>query len=216
MQTPAVNLWGSPEHALQYLARVDSIPHRTEGEAALLEWLPPSTARVLDLGSGNGRLVELIARARPSAQAIAVDFSDTMLAELRTKSASNPWLTVVGHDLARPLPASLGTFDVVASSFAIHHLEHERKRALYGEVYDLLRPGGMFLNLEHVASPTATLHASFLACLGVTTEDEDPSNKLLDLETQLSWLRSIGYEEVDCHWKWRELALLAGMRPAAR
>jgi hypothetical protein len=37
---------------------------------------------------------------------------------------------------------------------------------------------------------------------------------LLDVETQLGWLRDIGFEDVDCHGKWLELALLAGVRPA--
>jgi hypothetical protein len=74
------------------------------------------------------------------------------------------------------------------------------------------RSGGAFLNLEHVASPTEALHLRFLAMLDVAPADEDPSNKLLDVETQLSWLRAIGFIDVDCHWKWRELALLAGMR----
>ena len=65
-----------------------------------------------------------------------------------------------------------------------------------------------------MASPTAALHARFLASLGVTPETEDPSNKLLGVEPQLAWLRDIGFADVDCHWKWRELALLAGVRAA--
>jgi tRNA (cmo5U34)-methyltransferase len=208
-----VNLWDTPAHALEYLARADTIPHRTEGEAALLELLPPAVSRVLDLGSGDGRLLSLVRLARPGEEAVALDFSETMLQHLRARFAGDPQVRVVVHDLDRPLPESLGTFDAIVSCFAIHHLVDARKRALYEEVYRMLRPGGLFCNLEHVASPTQALHERFLRVLDVDPPDEDPSNKLLDVGTQLGWLRAIGFVDVDCHWKWRELALLAGVRP---
>lgn len=118
---------------------------------------------------------------------------------------------MVEHDIAQPLPV-MGTFDAVISSFAIHHCSDERKRELYIEVFDLLDPGGVFLNLEHVASPTERLHDAFLAAIAYTRETEDRSNVLLDIETQLRWLGDIGFDDVDCHWKWRELALLGGVR----
>ena len=57
-------------------------------------------------------------------------------------------------------------------------------------------------------------HERFLARLGIAPEEEDPSNKLLDVETQLVWLSAIGFADVDCHWKWRELALLAAVKPS--
>ena len=212
MNEVPVNLWSREEHATQYLERADTIPHRSEGERALLEWLPSHAARVLDLGSGDGRLLSIVLEACAPAEAVALDFSPAMLDRLRHRFSSSPGVTVVAHNLDESLPEELGTFDVVVSSFAIHHLTHTRKRSLYEELYSRLRSGGVFCNLEHVASPTLTLHHSFLAALGVRPEEEDPSNQLLDVHEQLRWLREIGFTDVDCHWKWRELALLAGAR----
>jgi len=207
----SVNLWASTEHALDYLGRADSIPHRVEGESTLLEFVPPTAKRILDLGTGDGRLLALVKLDHPDVKAMAVDFSPAMLEAARRRFADDRSVTVVAHTLEDPLP-ELGSFDAVVSSFAIHHLIDERKRALYAEIYACLAPGGVFCNLEHVASSTPELHEEFLCRIGYTLETEDPSNKLLDMETQLRWLREIGFSDVDCHWKWRELALLAGRR----
>jgi tRNA (cmo5U34)-methyltransferase len=215
--TKPVNLWTSNDHAREYLERADSISHRGEGESALLEFIPADTRRILDLGTGDGRLLalvreELARRGHPDTEAVAVDFSPAMLDAVRKRFAGESSVSVVAHNMDEPLPA-LGKFDAVISSFAIHHLVHERKRALYEEIYGLLNPGGVFCNLEHVASPTPRLHKEFLERIGFTVDTEDPSNKLLDVETQLGWLREIGFGDVDCSWKWRELALLVGRRP---
>jgi tRNA (cmo5U34)-methyltransferase len=209
-----INLWTSTEHAHQYLERADSISHRGEGESALLEFIPKTARRILDLGTGDGRLLALLKLAllkhgAHGTEAIALDFSPAMIGAARKRFAGDSSVTVVTHNLDRRLPA-LGKFDAVISSFAIHHVVHERKRELYAEIHGLLNAGGVFCNLEHVASPTPRLHAEFLERIGFTVETEDPSNKLLDVETQLQWLREIGFVDVDCHWKWRELALLAG------
>jgi tRNA (cmo5U34)-methyltransferase len=205
-----MNEWTSADHALAYLARADRIPHRTEGEAVLLEIVPTTAARILDLGTGNGRLLALLKIGRPHAAAVALDFSPTMLQAVRERFKDNPEVTIVDHDLDQPLPP-LGHFDAVVSSFAIHHCADDRKAALYAEVYALLTPGGVFCNLDHVSSPTRRLQEQFHQAMHIETPD--PSNKLLDLATQLRWLSEIGFQDVDCLWKWRELALLAGTKP---
>lgn len=206
------NRWESAEHALAYLAKADSIPRRVEGESVLLEHLPEKLGRVLDLGTGDGRLLALVKTARPGVRGIALDFSPTMLEVVRARFADDRSVTVVASNMDAPLP-ELGKFDAIVSSFAIHHLTHDRKRSLYEEIYERLEPGGIFCNLEHVSSPTRALHEHFLRSLGIDPDNEDPSNKLLDVETQLQWLRDIGFDDVDCYWKWLELALLVGVKP---
>ena len=206
-----MNEWQSAEHASAYLERAERVPHRSAGEAALLDEIPPSARRVLDLGSGDGRLLDLVLHARPQARGVAVDFSPLMLEQLHARFGPASRVEVIDHNLDVPLPF-LGTFDVVVSSFAIHHLDHERKRQLYEEVCAVLQPGGVFCNLEHVASASLHAHERFLQAMGITPAEEDPSNKLLDVQTQLEWLREIGFVDVDCYWKWRELALLVGRK----
>jgi SAM-dependent methyltransferase len=203
--------WQSADHALAYLARADRVRHRSAGEAALLDEIPADVQRVLDLGAGDGRLLDLVLRARPRAVGVALDFSPLMVERLRSRFAGAR-VAVIDHDLDALLP-TLGQFDAVVSSFAIHHLVHERKRELYEEIFRALNGGGVFCNLEHVASASAYGHARFLQAMETAPDDEDPSNKLLDVHTQLVWLREIGFVDVDCYWKWRELALLVGRKP---
>ena len=206
------NLWTDTDHVLSYLERADRLPHRTEGEAVLLEEVPKTVKRILDLGTGDGRLLGLLKIARPSVESIAIDFSPPMLAAAKKRFAGDEKVTIIEHNLDSNLP-ELGKFEAVVSSFAIHHLSHARKRFLYGEIFDLLEPGGIFCNLEHVSSPTPELHEHFRDRVGIADKPDDPSNKLLDIETQLNWLRAIGYTNVDCYWKWLELALLIGIKP---
>jgi tRNA (cmo5U34)-methyltransferase len=168
------------------------------------------------LGTGNVRLLSLLKIDRPKVKSIAVDFSPTILEGVRNRFAEDTITEVVAHNLDDSLPASLSTngrFDTVVSSFAIHHLTHTRKRAIYAEIFDLLKPGGVFCNLEHVSSPTTAIQAYFRKTIGIANQPEDSSNKVLDVGTQLNWLRGLGYRDIDYYWKCLELGLLVGFKP---
>ena len=126
-------------------------------------------------------------------------------------------------------------FDLVVSGLAIHHLPDDRKRELYQEVFGLVRQGGLFLNLEHVAptSPWAeqAFNELFVDSLwahdqrrGGTRTREDVArewyhrpdkseNILAPVDLQCQWLREIGFQDVDCFFKLLELALFGGKKP---
>lgn len=178
----------------------------------IFDYIRLTAKRILDLGTGDGRLLRLLKMSRPEIETVVIDVSPTMVKSVKKNFADDKSVRIAEHDLQDPLP-ELGYFDVIISSFAIHHRTHQRKYSLYTEVFFALGPEGIFCNLEHLASPTKNLHKRFLFTVDKTIDTEDKSNKLLDMGVQLEWLRNIGFIDVDCYWKWLELALLLGFRP---
>lgn len=197
--------WSNPERIDAYLGR--EIPHRDLAESLLLEALPERMERFLDLGTGDGRLLALVGERHPQARGIGIDASIPMLKRAERRFAENALIELRQHDLAEPLPAERGAFDAIVSALAIHHLPDERKRSLFREARELLRPEGVFVNLEIVTSPTPALHDHFRHAIG--RPHDDPSDLLAGLEEQVQWLRDAGFSQVDCRFKWRELTLFA-------
>src|SRR5581483_1224804 len=156
--------WSDPAHVSHYLTRTAGVERLAEGDRALLELIGPATRRVLDLGTGDGRVLALIAGKLPAIEGVGIDSSELMLSAAAERFAGDSRFTLREHDFAQALP-DLGVFDAVVSCMAIHHLEHERKRSLYAEVHAALAPGGTFANLEHVASPTRRMHLDFFAAI---------------------------------------------------
>lgn len=170
----------------------------------LVDALPARVGRVLDLGTGNGHMLAVVRDRHPEARAVGLDSSEPMLNHAKKRFGVDPLVELQAHDLSMPLAVS-GRFDAVVSGLAIHHLEDKRKRELFGEIQALLTPGGVFANLDLVRSATAELHERFRREIGRV--EDDPTDRLADLSDQLEWLREAGFDEVDCHFKWRELAL---------
>ena len=243
MGTAADAAWKAADVAHGYLDdRRRAIPLWAEQKdllCRLVDRLERPVQRFLDLGAGDGVLTEAILERVPASEAVLVDFSAPMLAAAaaRLKPKSGRWRAVEA-DLASPgwidVLASPAGYDLVLSGFCIHHLRDERKRQLYGEVFDLLAPGGAFLNMEHVSAPEAArgmLDERMIEDLIRLEQDsEEPrtaaavaaeyharpdaaANKLVDPVVQCGWLREIGFERVDLFFRWLELALFGGVKP---
>ena len=66
--------WSNAQNALAYLNVADTLPHRSEGESVLLDHIPQNARRILDLGTGDGRLIRLIKSIRPEIEAVALEY----------------------------------------------------------------------------------------------------------------------------------------------
>ena len=160
------NTWEGAEQAREFLTRADKIPYRGDGEMVLVADLAGALpGQILDLGCGDGRLTALLLAEYPGSTALLVDLSDTMLAAARERFDGDDRVSFAQARLDEPLPVD-GPFDAIVSSLAIHHVTDERKQSLYAESAALLAPGGVFANLEIVASPTPELHVRWREEMG--------------------------------------------------
>jgi len=237
--------WGDRAKVAWFVENAETvIPHRREQLRLLAELIPsPRDAEiaVLDLGAGFGAVTEQILTRYVNASVTCVDGSTEMMRITRERMAKYGGRVRVCHaDLA---DASWwrsvdGSFDAAVSAVAIHHLSDERKRALYREVYDLLGPGGVFLNNDLVATPPA-FKARFEELNLLTIQEQDRikrggarpleeiraemrvqlqaagpqhHSQIAALGDQLAWLREAGFTSVDCYWKYLDLSVFGGAK----
>jgi len=104
--------------------------------------------RVLDLGCGTGTLAVMIKQSAPEAQVTGLDGDEQVLAIARTKAERAKVNIQLDHGLSYQLPYPDQSFDVVVSSFVIHHLTSEDKVRTFKEVRRVLRPDGWFHILD--------------------------------------------------------------------
>lgn len=237
-------VWKTPATATKYLEGMRAaIPLAGEQIDCLLRLIGLSQSQVnnfLDLGCGDGILGRAISSVYPLAQGTFLDMSETMLEAAKNKVVSEQTkVNFILEDLAsstwleRITPQS--PFDVIVSGFAIHHLPDARKKELYQEIFSLLQPGGIFLNLEHVSSLSVLGEKSFDELfidhlyayhqskgsqqsrqeidIEYYNRADKTANILASVELQCNWLRDLGFVEVDCFMKLFEIALFGGVKP---
>jgi ubiquinone/menaquinone biosynthesis C-methylase UbiE len=236
--TPA-DSWQDPAVIEQFLRSVrGTIPLAIEQVEMTLQLVGVARDQplrnLLELG-GEGVLTAALLDEHPAAHGCLVDLSQELLAAARHRLRDRERVTFIQTDFAQPRwTDALGDappFDAIVSALSIHVLPDPRKRELYAEIHRLLGPGGVFINIEHVASATrwtesilddymidAIFGQAIKAAPGRTRAEvardyyARAGASLAPLEVQCDWLREIGFENVDCYLKVGELALFGGQR----
>lgn len=184
----------------------------------------PAPKRVLDLGAGTGLLSSMLLAAHPQVRLVLVDGAAPMLERAQAALGDAVEAARV-QDLTGPLPA--GPFCAVVSALAIHHLGDAAKAGLCARAFDVLAPGGAWVNAEQVAGDDAADDAALRArherdsrALGATDAEWAAAqarmahDRCAPVAPQLAWLRDAGYADVRCAFRAGRFAVLAGRRPA--
>ncbi len=176
-----------PEREARFAAMFDAL-------AALL----PGTFVALDLGCGPGSLSRRLLARFPEAQAIAVDLDPVLLAiGQRALGTVDGRLRWVEADLASPEwheTLGGGRIDAVLSTTALHWLEPETLTRLYDDLARLLRPGGLFLNGDHLHFGRASPTLERLSRHTLDAHWSDDSFAARGVETAEQWWEAVALE----------------------
>ena len=234
-------VWKLPAIAQRYLSYRAALPLAQEQIGVMMAILKSRHQPVeafLDLGCGDGILGATLLGEYPMAHGVFVDFSETMLDQAREQLKDYKSQLVfenLDYGEAGWAKKVLGPFDAVVSGYSIHHQPDKHKRTIYEEIFSLLKPGGWFINVEHIAAASQLAVELFnaqvidaryaieqrkgntktrqeISDIFLNRPDKD-ANILLPVDVQCHWLHEIGYEEVDCYFRIYELAVFAGRKP---
>jgi ubiquinone/menaquinone biosynthesis C-methylase UbiE len=102
------------------------------------------TGYALDLGTGPGYVARVVARRRPALRMVGLDLALHMVERARRQARQTGldggqlWPQADGHRL----PFADGTFDLVISSYALHHWLDPLR--VFNEIARVLKPGGRY------------------------------------------------------------------------
>ncbi|MBC7744585.1 MAG: class I SAM-dependent methyltransferase [Flavobacterium sp.] len=170
--------------------------------------------RILDLGCGTGNLTEQILKHFPEAEIDALDLSEEILKESQKRFMSQPNIRYIQADF-REMHLAPGSYDLILSSIAIHHIEDAEKTILYRDIFSALTVNGVFIFADQTRGINEEIYHKHISRwkeeafkLGSTQENWDmwmEHQNAHDFHTPVNWhlkqLESSGFAEVDIIWK---------------
>ena len=196
---------------------VKCVPRYPELIYNMFQYIPEkfSPKRILDLGCGTGNLTDQMFKKYPESEIDALDISEEILNESRRRFNHTPNIRYIQADF-KSLHLPPGSYDLVMSSIAIHHIEDTEKIKLYKEVFQALSNGGIFIFADQTRGITDEIYKKNISCwkeeamkLGSTLENWDmwmAHQDAHDFHTPVNWhfqeLEKAGFRETDLIWKY--------------
>ena len=134
----------------------------------ILSVLPPTPARLLDLGCGSGWTTEIFARC--GYDSLGLDIAPDFITIAQTKVIPNLPLRYACHDYENSIP--FGVFDCAVIFDALHHADNPDR--VLAAASGALRTGGTLVILEPGAGHSTTADSLAVMAKYGTTEKDMP------------------------------------------
>ena len=206
-----------------------AVPRYEEMSARLVDYLPATARRVLELGCGTGNLSLRLADRYPDAHLTLVDASPEMIATTRARLAeAHPHAAATFlTDRFEALALAANSFDVVTSSISLHHVID--KAPVYAAVHAALAPGGTFRFSDQLGGSATNHGHNWRRWLDHCREpgncSEADIRSLLDhaaahdhytpLHDQFRVLAACGFVDLDCVWRNWIWGIVTADKPAS-
>jgi tRNA (cmo5U34)-methyltransferase len=168
VQHHSIDAYDGPQRVARYDAEMEVMhPNRSRMVRISLDMLPFERAAPLvglDLGVGTGYFTAQFLNHLPHSRVVAVDGAKAMVDLARERLgqlASRSDFRIGDFRNLGQLVRDIPRVDVVFSSYALHHLDRTEKQAVLRQAFDLLRPGGWFVNADVVVADSAAVESRF-------------------------------------------------------
>jgi ubiquinone/menaquinone biosynthesis C-methylase UbiE len=242
MNQQSINAYSMPERVVSYDANMEVMhPNRSKMVQVALDVAPfplQSCLKALDLGIGTGYFTEKFLQRYPHASVVAVDGAEAMIELAKTRLgdlASKVDIRVADFRQLDQIGLQPGSFDVVFSSYALHHLKRDEKQRVVAQAMSLSKPDGWFMNADLIVADSPQVEAriqklriqgileranredarfrdaaTVRACLDeIERQDGDQPQSLL---TDLQILRDAGVRDASVFWLEYREAVMGGRR----
>jgi len=163
--------------------------------------------KVLDLGCGTGLEMERIFKLYKDVRVTAIDISEKMLEKLKQKFEDKILNIEIVCGSYFDIDFGFNLFDLVVSTYSLHHFSKDEKLVLYKRVYESLKPGGRFINGDNTVK-SIDKERFYIEENKRIREEQGIKHGLyhidtpLAVETEIHLLEQAGFEKVYIHKQW--------------
>src|SRR3989344_1389386 len=121
-----------------------------------------SEINTLEIGFGAGATTIVILNSDKKVRLTAIDNESTMLPKVTEKLVHvNPerYKLIIEDGLSFLMKSSDNSYDVVASAWVLHNFTTDYRNKVLGEIYRVLKPGGVFINADKIETTDRVQHA---------------------------------------------------------